>query len=60
MDCEFRLTSFEDSLDGLRNTEYDPERIQFINFHMLKKDMTHIGHLERIATFVKDLAEIND
>lgn len=60
MDSNFKLTSYEDALDGLRNSEYDPEKIQFINFHQFKNELTHMGHLERIARFLNEYANVTE
>ena len=52
MNKNYKLEATEDTLDGLRGSEYDPEKVQFINFHLLKNEMTHLGHLERILVFL--------
>ena len=39
----FQLYIYEDVLDGLKDTEFDPEKVQFSNLLIKKKEVTHIG-----------------
>jgi hypothetical protein len=56
MQRDFKVYMYEDSLDGLRNTEFDVEKIQFTNLLILKKELTHVGLLKKCAN---DLATLS-
>mmetsp|Transcript_5539 Transcript_5539/g.5064 ORF Transcript_5539/g.5064 Transcript_5539/m.5064 type:complete len:188 (-) Transcript_5539:36-599(-) len=55
LDEQFQLTLFEDTLEGLRGTEYDVEVQQFTNLFVQQKQLTNIGQLLKAK---KDLIEL--
>ena len=46
---KYKLVLKEDVLDGLSDTEYDPEKIPQFNFLFKKRELTHLSVLQRVA-----------
>lgn len=54
---DYKLLIKEDVLDGLRSTEFDPEKVPQFNFLFKRRELTHLSQLKKSALDLELLAD---